>query len=85
MIFFRAQIIANSIFWLISGLAFSSEVAKNNRVLISVGIEDILEPNVVTEDFGLTYTLRDVKSLIVNLPELVNKLPAVIRQAARCK
>jgi hypothetical protein len=54
MIFFRAQIIANSIFWLISGLAFSSELAKNSRILISVGIEDIPEPNVVTEDFGLT-------------------------------
>ncbi len=69
-------------FALASGSACHSEVTKASHVLTAMGIEDSLALNAVRVSFGSTNTLQDVESLVAKLRELVNKLPAVIRQAA---
>ena len=69
-------------FALASGSACHSEVTKASHVLTAMGIEDSLALNAVRVSFGSTNTLQDVEPLVAKLHELVNKLPAVIRQAA---
>ena len=69
-------------FALASGSACHSEVTKASHVLTAMGIADNLALNAVRVSFGSTNTLQEVESLVTKLQELVNKLPAVIRQAA---
>ena len=69
-------------FALASGSACHSEVTKASHVLTAMGIEDNLALNAVRVSFASTNTLQDVDSLMAKLQQLVNKLPAVIRQAA---
>lgn len=69
-------------FALASGSACHSEVTKASHVLTAMGIEDSLALNAVRVSFGSINTLQDVESLVAKLQQLVNKLPAVIRQAA---
>ncbi|MFT5597160.1 MAG: cysteine desulfurase [Urechidicola sp.] len=69
-------------FSLASGSACHSEVTKASHVLTAMSIEDSLALNAVRVSFGSTNTRQDVESLVVKLRELVNNLPAVIRQAA---
>jgi cysteine sulfinate desulfinase/cysteine desulfurase-like protein len=45
-------------------------------------VEDNLALNAIRVSFGMDNSLKDVEMLILKLQELVNKLPAVIRQAA---
>jgi cysteine sulfinate desulfinase/cysteine desulfurase-like protein len=57
-------------------------VSKASHILTAMGIKDSLVLNAVRVSFGSTNTLQVVESLVVKLSELVNKLSAVIRQAA---
>ena len=47
-----------------------------------MGVDDYLALNAIRVSFGMDNSLQDVERLISKLQELVNKLPAVIRQAA---
>ena len=69
-------------FELASGSACHSEVTKASHVLTAMGIENNLALNAVRVSFGSTNTLQEVEALVTKLQQLVNKLPAVIRQAA---
>lgn len=69
-------------FALASGSACHSEVTKASHVLTAMGIENNLALNAVRVSFGSTNTLQEVESLVTKLQQLVNKLPAVIRQTA---
>ena len=69
-------------FALSSGSACHSEVDRPSHVLKAMGVDDLLALNAVRVSFGMENTLQDVEQLLVTLQDLVNKLPAVIRQAA---
>lgn len=69
-------------FALASGSACHSEVTRTSHVLPAMGIEDSLALNAVRVSFDSTNTFQDIESLVTKLHDLVNKLPAVIRQAA---
>jgi cysteine desulfurase len=69
-------------FALSSGSACHSEVTSPSHVLKAMGVDDNLALNAIRVSFGVTNTLREVDMLVAKLQELVNKLPAVIRQAA---
>ena len=69
-------------FALSSGSACHSAVTAPSHVLKAMGVEDNLALNAIRVSFGMDNSLQDVDKLIVKLQELVNKLPAVIRQAA---
>ena len=69
-------------FALSSGSACHSEVDRPSHVLKAMGVDDMLALNAVRVSFGMENTLQDVEHLLATLHELVNKLPAVIRQAA---
>ena len=56
-------------------------MAENNRVLALLGIEESTMSIVIKESFGLTNIRQEAILLVVKLTEIVNKLPAVIRQA----
>ena len=47
-----------------------------------VAIDDDLSLNAIRVSFGMNNSLQDVDALFTKLQELINKLPAVIRQAA---
>jgi cysteine sulfinate desulfinase/cysteine desulfurase-like protein len=47
-----------------------------------MGVDDNLALNAIRVSFGMDNSLNDVEMLIVKLQQLVNTLPAVIRQAA---
>lgn len=69
-------------FALASGSACHSEVTKASHVLTAMGIDDNLALNAVRVSFGSSNRLQEVESLVTKLLELVNRLPAVMRQAA---
>ena len=69
-------------FALSSGSACHSAVTAPSHVLKAMGVEDNLALNAIRVSFGMDNSLKDVDMLIMKLQELVNKLPAVIRQAA---
>jgi len=47
-----------------------------------MGVDDYLALNAIPVRFGVTNTLREVDMLVAKLQQLINKLPAVIRQVA---
>lgn len=47
-----------------------------------MGVDDYLALNAIPVRFGVTNSLQEVDMLVAKLQELINKLPAVIRQAA---
>jgi len=69
-------------FALSSGSACHSMVTEPSHVLSAMGIEDGLALNAIRVSFGMSNSLQDVEMLSTRLRELVNKLPAVMRQAA---
>ncbi|MFV2032345.1 MAG: cysteine desulfurase family protein, partial [Gammaproteobacteria bacterium] len=69
-------------FALSSGSACHSEVTSPSHVLKAMGIDDNLALNAVRVSFGSNNTLHEVEALVARLQELINGLPAVIRQAA---
>jgi cysteine desulfurase len=69
-------------FALASGSACQSAVTEPSHVLKAMGVEDNLALNAIRVSFGMDNSLKDVEILIIKLQQLVNKLPAVIRQAA---
>jgi len=69
-------------FALSSGSACHSAVTQPSHVLSAMGIEDSLALNAIRVSFGMENSLQDVEAFVAKLVELVNKLPAVMRQAA---
>jgi len=69
-------------FALASGSACHSAVTAPSHVLTAMGVDDNLALNAIRVSFGMDNSLNDVDMLIVKLQQLVNTLPAVIRQAA---
>ncbi|MCP4429421.1 MAG: aminotransferase class V-fold PLP-dependent enzyme, partial [Gammaproteobacteria bacterium] len=69
-------------FALASGSACHSEVTQPSHVLKAMQIEDNIAQNEVRVSMGFDNTLQQVDALINKLAQLVNKLPAIIRQAA---
>lgn len=69
-------------FALSSGSACHSMVTEPSHVLSAMGVADSLALNAIRVSFGMGNSLQDVVALIAKLQELVNKLPAVIRQVA---
>ena len=69
-------------FALASGSACHSEVTKASHVLTAMGIDESLALNAVRVSFGMSNTLQEVDALVSKLQDLIDKLPAVIRQAA---
>ena len=69
-------------FALASGSACHSAVTRPSHVLSAMGVDDSLALNAIRVSFGMDNSLQDVELLVTKLRELVNKLPAVIRQAA---
>jgi cysteine desulfurase len=69
-------------FALASGSACHSEVTKASHVLTAMGIDESLALNAVRVSFGMSNTLHEVDALVSKLHNLIDKLPAVIRQAA---
>jgi cysteine desulfurase len=69
-------------FALSSGSACHSAVTAPSHVLKAMGVDDNLALNAIRVSFGMDNSLKDIDLLIVKLQELVNMLPAVIRQAA---
>ena len=69
-------------FALSSGSACHSMVTEPSHVLTAMAIDDSLALNAVRVSFGMSNSLQDVEALFTKLQDLVNKLPAVIRQVA---
>ena len=69
-------------FALASGSACHSEVTKASYVFTAMGIDEGLALNTVRVSFGTSNTLQEVDALVSKLHDLIDKLPAVIRQAA---
>ena len=69
-------------FALSSGSACHSAVTEPSHVLSAMGVEDSLALNAIRVSFGMENSLQDVEAFVAKLLELVNKLPAVMRQAA---
>ena len=69
-------------FALSSGSACHSEVTSPSHVLKAMGVDDNLALNAIRVSFGETNTLQEVDMLVAKLQQLINKLPAVIRQVA---
>ena len=69
-------------FALASGSACHSAVTEPSHVLKAMGVDENLALNAIRVSFGMDNSLKDIDMLIAKLQELVNKLPAVIRQAA---
>jgi len=59
-----------------------SMVSEASHVLQAMSIDDSLTMNAIRVSFGKDNSLQDVDSLFAKLQELVNKPPAVFRQAA---
>ncbi len=69
-------------FALASGSACHSAVTEPSHVLKAMGIDDTLALNAIRVSFGMDNSLQDVEQLAAKLQQLVNSLPAVMRQAA---
>ena len=69
-------------FALASGSACHSQVNKASHVLTAMGVDDGLALNAVRASFGMSNTLQEVDALVSKLRDLIDKLPAVMRQAA---
>ena len=69
-------------FALASGSACHSEVTKASHVLTAMGIDEGVALNAVRASFGVSNTLQEVDALVSKLKDLINNLPAAIRQAA---
>ncbi len=69
-------------FALASGSACHSSVTEPSHVLKAMGIDDNLALNAIRVSFGMENSLQDVEQLATRLQQLVDSLPAVIRQAA---
>jgi len=69
-------------FALASGSACHSQVNKASHVLTAMGVDEGLALNAVRASFGMSNTLQEVDALVSKLQDLINKLPAIIRQAA---
>jgi cysteine desulfurase len=69
-------------FALSSGSACHSMVTEPSHVLKAMGIEDSMALNAIRVSFGMDNDLQDVEALCAKLRELVDRLPAVMRQAA---
>lgn len=69
-------------FALSSGSACHSMVTEPSHVLTAMAIDDSLALNAIRVSFGMSNSLQDVEALFTKLQDLVNKLPAVMRQAA---
>ena len=69
-------------FALSSGSACHSMVTEPSHVLAAMGIDSNLALNAIRVSFGMDNSLQDAEALATKLQELVDKLPAVFRQAA---
>ena len=69
-------------FALASGSACHSEVTKASYVLTAMGVDESLALNAVRASFGMSNSLQEVNALLSKLQDLIDKLPAIIRQAA---
>ena len=69
-------------FALASGSACHSQVTEPSHVLKAMGIDDNLALNAIRVSFGMSNSLQEVEALCSKLQQLVDGLPAVIRQAA---
>jgi len=69
-------------FALSSGPACHSAVTEPSHVLKAMGVDDSLALNAIRVSFGMDNSLQDVEKLVAKLHELVNRLPALVRQAA---
>jgi cysteine desulfurase len=69
-------------FALSSGSACHSAVTEPSHVLKAMGVDDNLALNAVRVSFGMDNSLQDAEQLAARLQQLVDSLPAVIRQAA---
>ncbi len=69
-------------FALSSGSACHSMVTEPSHVLKAMKIDDNLALNAIRVSFGMDNSLQDVEALSAKLQELVDRLPAVMRQAA---
>jgi cysteine desulfurase len=69
-------------FALSSGSACHSAVTEPSHVLKAMGVDDNLALNAIRVSFGMDNSLQDVEQLALKLHELVDRLPAVIRQEA---
>ncbi len=69
-------------FSLSSYSACHSIVTEPSHVLTAMAIEDDLSLNAIRISFGMNNSLQDVDAQFTKPKELINKLPAVFRQAA---
>jgi len=69
-------------FALSSGSACHSAVTEPSHVLKAMGVDDNLALNAIRVSFGMDNGLQDAEQLAAKLQQLVDSLPAVIRQAA---
>ncbi len=69
-------------FALSSGSACHSAVTEPSHVLRAMAVDDNLALNAIRVSFGMQNSLQDVEQLAAKLQELIDRMPAVIRQAA---
>ncbi len=69
-------------FELASGSACQSGVTESSHVLTAMGIEEELALNAVRISFGVDNGRQQIDRLVTTLHELINRLPAIIRQVA---
>jgi cysteine desulfurase len=69
-------------FALASGSACHSEVTRASHVLSAMGVDDSLALNAIRASFGMSNSIQEVDALTSKLQDLINRLPATIRQAA---
>ncbi len=69
-------------FELASGSACHSEVTSPSHVLSAMDVDEDLALNAVRVSFGMENTRQQIDQLIATLNDLINQLPAVMRQIA---
>jgi cysteine desulfurase len=69
-------------FELASGSACHSQVTQPSHVLSAMGIDEALALNAVRVSFGMDNTRQQIDQLITTLNQLINQVPAFMRQAA---
>ena len=69
-------------FALSSGSACHSMVTEPSHVLKAMSVDSNLALNAIRVSFGMSNSLQEVEALFASLQDRVNKLPAVMRQAA---
>ncbi len=67
-------------FALASGSACHSEVTRPSHVLTAMGVDEDLALNAVRASFGMENSLQQVDQLVDALHQLINRLPAAMRQ-----